>query len=156
MTPRFRLVMLALSLLSGCGSTLSQTTTFECTTQTQPQPTDCALVQAVAQDPSGNAIPFLPVRVDSVVPAIGQVYLSSATTSASDGGFVLLVFRHNRFEQPAVPDTATVYIKGYANPSPPPGTAPISRAAMVMRFSPLGDLVTPTVGIAVFHPVPAP
>ena len=154
----FQPVLLAASLAvaPGCGSTLSQTTTFECTTQAQPQPTDCALVQAVAQDPSGNAIPFLPVRVDSVVPAIGQVYLSSATVSAADGGFVLLVFRINRFEQPAVPDTATVYIKGYANPSPPIGPAPISRAAMVMRFSPLGDLVDPTVGIVVFHPVPAP
>ncbi|HJR34700.1 MAG TPA: hypothetical protein VJ817_07110 [Gemmatimonadales bacterium] len=154
----FQPVLLAASLVvaPGCGSTLSQTTTFECTTQAQPQPTDCALVQAVAQDPSGNAIPFLPVRVDSVVPAIGQVYLSSATVSAADGGFVLLVFRINRFEQPAVPDTATVYIKGYANPSPPIGTAPISRAAMVMRFFPLGGLVNPTVGIAVFHPVPAP
>jgi hypothetical protein len=158
MTPCYRLVILASSLAvaPGCGSTLSQTTTFECTTQAQPQPTDCALVQAVAQDPSGNALPFLPVRVDSVIPAIGQVYLSSPTTSAGDGGFVLLVFRIDRFEQPAVPDTATVYIKGYANPSPPVGTAPISRAAMVMRFSPLGDRVNPTVGIAVFHPVPAP
>ena len=158
MKPCFPLVILAASLAvaPGCGSTLSQTTTFECTTQAQPQPTDCALVQAVARDPSGNAIPFFPVRVDSVIPSIGQVYLSSPTTSAGDGGFVLLVFRINRFEQPAVPDTATVYIKGYADPNPPPGTAPISRAAMVMRFSPLGDLVDPTVGIAVFHPVPAP
>src|SRR5688572_24816869 len=130
---RFPLVILVAALAPGCGSTLSQTTTFECTTQAQPQPTDCALVQAVARDPSGNAIPFLPVRVDSVIPAIGQVYLSSPNTSAGDGGFVLLVFRINRFEQPAVPDTATVYINGYANPSPPVGTTPISRAAMVMR-----------------------
>lgn len=153
---RLGFVAAALAVAAGCGSTLSQTTTFECTAQAQPQPTDCALVQAVAQDPSGNAIPFLPVRVDSVVSGIGQAYLSSSTTSAADGGFVLLVFRINRFAQPTVPDTATVYIKGYANPSPPLGTAPISRAAMVMRFSPLGDLVDPTVGIVVFHPVPAP
>ena len=156
MTLRFRLVILVAALAPGCGSTLSQTTTFECTTQAQPQPTDCALVQAVAQDPSGNAIPFLPVRVDSVASGIGQVYLSSSTTTAGDGGFVLLVFRINRFQQPTTPDTATVYIHGYANPSPPIGTAPISRAGMVMRFSPLGDLVDPTVGIAVFHPVPVP
>ena len=156
MKSRFRLVILAASLASGCGSTLSQTTTFECTSQAQPQPTDCALVQAVARDPSGNAIPVLPVRVDSVVSGIGQIYLSSSTTSAADGGFVLLVFRINRFQQPTTPDTATVYIKGYANPSPPVGTAPVSRAAMVMRFSPLGGLVEPTVGIVVFHPVPAP
>ena len=156
MTARFRLVILAAALAPGCGSTLSQTTTFECTTQAQPQPTDCALVQAVARDAAGNAIPFLPVRVDSVVSAIGQAYLSSSTTSAGDGGFVLLVFRINRFEQPSTPDTATVYIKGYADPNPPVGTAPVSRAAMVMRFSPVGELVDPTVGIAVFHPVPAP
>jgi|GEM_PF-1812206 len=156
MTLRFRLVILVAALAPGCGSTLSQTTTFECTTQAQPQPTDCALVQAVARDPSGNAIPFLPVRVDSVVSGIGQVYLSSSTATAGDGGFVLLVFRINRFQQPTTPDTATVYINGYADPSPPIGTAPISRAAMVMRFAPVGDLVDPTVGIAVFHPVPAP
>lgn len=155
MKSRFRLVFLA-ALAPGCGSTLSQTTTFECITQAQPQPTDCALVQAVARDPSGNAIPFLPVRVDSVVSGIGQVYLSSSTATAGDGGFVLLVFRISRFQQPTTPDTATVYINGYADPSPPIGTAPISRAAMVMRFAPVGDLVDPTVGIAVFHPVPAP
>jgi hypothetical protein len=94
--------------------------------------------------------------VDSVVSAIGQVYLSSSTTSAGDGGFVLLVFRIDRFEQPTTPDTATVYIKGYADPNPPIGAVPVSRAAVVMRFSPLGELVDPTVGIAVFHPVPAP
>lgn len=156
MTARFRLVILAATLAPGCGSTLTQTTTFECTTQAQPQPTDCALVQAVAQDAAGNAIPFLPVRVDSVVPAIGQAYLSFPSTSASDGGFVLLVFRINRFDQPATPDTATVYINGYADPNPPIGTPPVSRAAMVMRFSPLGELVTPSAGIVVFHPVPAP
>ena len=155
---RFPLVILAafLAVTPGCGSTLTQTTTFECTTQAQPQPTDCALVQAVAHDAAGNAIPFLPVRVDSVVPAIGQAYLSSATTAASDGGFVLLVFRINRFEQPATPDTATVYINGYADPNPPAGTTPLSQAAMVMRFSPRGALVVPSTGIVVFHPVPAP
>jgi hypothetical protein len=91
-----------------------------------------------------------------VVSGVGQVYLSSSTTTAGDGGFVLLVFRISRFQQPTTPDTATVYINGYADPSPPIGTTPISRAAMVMRFAPVGDLVDPTVGVAVFHPVPAP
>jgi hypothetical protein len=153
---RSRLVILVAALVPGCGSSLTQTTTFECVTEAQPQPSDCALVQAVARDPAGNAIPFLPVRVDSVVPAIGQVYLSSATASASDGGFVLLVFRINRVTQPATPDTATVYINGYTDPNPPTGTPPVSRAAMVMRFSPLGARVDPSTGIVVFHPVPAP
>ena len=94
--------------------------------------------------------------MDSVVPGIGQVYLSSSANSAADGGFVLLVFRISRFEQPSTPDTATVYVNGYADPNPPLGAPAASRAAVVMRFSPLGELVTPTTGIAVFHPVPAP
>src|SRR5688500_4743051 len=156
MTLRFPLVILVAALAPGCGSTLSQTTTFECTTQAQPQPTDCALVQAVARDPSGNAIPFLPGRADSGVSGIGQGYLSSSTATACDGGCGLLVFRISRCQQPTTPDTATVYISGDADRSPPIGTAPISRAAMVMRFAPVGDLVDPTVGFAVFHSVPAP
>ena len=156
MKPPVRLMILGAVLAVGCGSTLTQITTFECTAEAQPQPTDCALVQAVARDPSGNAHPFLPVRVDSVVPSIGQVYLSGSETTAGDGGFVLLVFRINRFAQPATPDTATVYINGYDDPNPPVGTPPTRHAAVVMRFSPLGGLVQPTVGIAVFHPVPAP
>ena len=156
MKPPVRLMILGAVLAVGCGSTLTQITTIECTAQAQPQPTDCALVQAVARDPAGNAHPFLPVRVDSVVPTIGQVYLSGSETTAGDGGFVLLVFRINRITQPATPDTATVYINGYDDPNPPVGTPPTRRAAVVMQFSPLGGLVQPTVGIAVFHPVPAP
>jgi hypothetical protein len=67
-----------------------------------------------------------PFRVDSVVPAMGQAYLSASTISAGDGCFTLLVFRMNRFQQP------------------------------VMRFPPLGETLIRTVVPAVFHPLPTP
>lgn len=145
-----------LALALGCGTSATQVTTFQCTAQGQPPPTDCAFVQAAARDPDGNRLGFLPVRVDSIVPALGQAYLSASTTSAGDGGFTLLVFRMNRFQQPSAPDTATVYVKGYALPDPAIGTPAISRAAIVMRFSLLGETVFPTVVPAVFHPLPTP
>jgi len=145
----------ASGLLLGCGSTLTQVTIFQCVAEGQPPPTDCALLQAVARDPNGNALAFLPIRVDSIVPAVGQAYLSSPEVSAGDGGFVLLVFRMSRVQQPSLPDTATVYVKAYADPNPAIGAPAISRAAIVMRFSPLGDTVTPTVGPAIFHPLPS-
>jgi len=146
----------ALALIIGCGTTASEVTTFRCTAEGQPPPTDCALVLAAARDPSGNPFGFLPVRVDSMVPALGQVYLSASTTSAGDGGFTLLVFRMSRFQQPQSPDTVTVFVKGYASPDPAIGAPAISSAAIVMRFSPLGETVVPTVAPAVFHPIATP
>lgn len=144
------------ALLLGCGSTLTQVTIVQCVAEGQPPPTDCALLQAVARGPDGNALAFLSVRVDSIVPSLGQAYLSTSEVSAGDGGFVLLVFRMSRFQQPSTPDTATVYVKAYAEPNPAIGAPAISRAAIVMRFSPLGETVTPTVGPAIFHPLPSP
>ena len=153
---RLRLFPTALALIVGCDTTATQVTTLRCTAEGQPPPTDCAFVQAAARDPSGNPLGFLPVRVDSVVPSLGQAYLSGSTTSAGDGGFIILVFRMNRFQQPHSPDTATVYVKGYASPNPPIGASAISSAAIVMRFSPLGETVIPTVAPAVFHPITTP
>lgn len=146
----------ASALILGCGSTLTQVTSFQCVAEGQPPPTDCAILQAVARDPDGNALGFLPVRVDSIIPSLGQAYLSASEVSAGDGGFVLLVFRMSRFQQPSIPDTATVYVKAYADLNPAIGAPAISRAAIVMRFSPLGETVTPTVGPAIFHPLPSP
>ena len=82
----------ASALISGCGSTLTQVTIIQCVAEGQPPPTDCALLQAVARDPDGNALAFLPVRVDSIIPSLGQACLSTSEVSAGDGGFVLLVF----------------------------------------------------------------
>jgi hypothetical protein len=156
MRPFLLLLVPALAASTGCGTATTQITTFQCVPQGQTPPTDCAFVQAVARDPNGNPLGFLAVRVDSMVPAIGQAYVSGSTNTAGDGGFVLLVLRTNRFEQPHSPDTATIYIKGYAAADPPIGAQAVSRAAMVMRFSPLGETMTPTVGVAVFHPLPTP
>jgi hypothetical protein len=156
MRSHFSLLPPALVLILGCETTATQVTTFRCTAGGLPPPTDCAFVQAAARDPDGNPVGFLPVRVDSMVPTLGQAYLSGSTISAGDGGFTLLVFRMNRFQQPPTPDTTTVYVKGYASPDPAIGAPAISSAGIVMRFSPLGETVIPTVVPAVFHPIATP
>lgn len=141
-------------LLLGCDSTLSQETSYRCVLEGSFEATDCALLLMVARDGAGNPLGFLPVRVDSVVPQIGFAYLSESGVTASDGGFTLQVFRVNRLEQPATPDVATVYVKGYAAVNPAIGTPAISRAAIMMRFAPIGDEVPPTTGVATFVPLP--
>lgn len=156
MRPFLLLLVSGVASIAGCGTVATQSATFQCVAQGQPPPTDCAFVQAVAQDPSGNVLGFFAVRVDSMIPALGQAYVSGSTNTAGDGGFVLHVLRMNRFEQPDTPDTATVYVKGYATADPPLGAQAMSRAAILMRFSPLGETMTPTVGTAVFHPLPTP
>lgn len=156
MRPFLLLLASTMGSIAGCGTVATQSSTFQCVPQGQTPPTDCAFVQAVARDPGGNVLGFLAVRVDSMVPALGQAYVSGSTNTAGDGGFVLHVLRMNRFEQPDMPDTATVYVKGYATADPPLGAQATSRAAIVMRFSPLGETMTPTVGVAVFHPLPTP
>ena len=151
---RRSLRILTLLPLLGCGSTLSQQTTYTCVLEGSFQATDCAVLLMVARDQAGIPLGFLPVRVDSMIPQLGFAYLSVSTTTASDGGFLLQVFRVNRFVQQATPDTATVYVNGYADPNPATGTPAISRAAIRMRFAPIGDEVPPTSGFATFVPLP--
>ncbi|HEX7024436.1 MAG TPA: hypothetical protein VF187_06430 [Gemmatimonadales bacterium] len=140
--------LLSLVLAFGCGSEATGVTILRCTAGGTSPPTDCALVQAVARDATGNVLPFLDVKVDSVLGQLGYAYRSGTAVTAGDGGFTLLVFRINRFQQPATPDTATVEVKGYD------GTTPISRAKLVMRFFPLGEVLTPTSGTASFVAYP--
>ena len=147
-------LLLAVVPLLGCTSVATQSTTLVCELSGSFTATDCAVLQMAARDGNGNIAGFLPIRVDSVVPGIGQAYVSAATQTAGDGGFTLLVFRVSRFEQPDAPDTATVYVKGYAAANPPLGAAAVSRAAVRMRFVPIGDQVPPTTGVATFTPMP--
>lgn len=136
-----------LGVLAGCGTEATDITTFRCTAAGTPPPTDCALLQMVARDVTGNVIPFATVKVDSILPA-GIAYRSGSAPTAGDGGFTLLVFRVNRFQQPATPDTATVEVKVYE------GTTPVSRAAIRMFFSPLEQVLTTTTGTATFTAYP--
>lgn len=149
---RYLSVLLALTL--ACGTENTVEASFKCVAGGSPPPTDCAFVQAIAQDGAGNRLGFLPVRVDSVITGTGTVYTSSSTTTAGDGGFTLLVFRIQRVQSPSVPDTATVRIRGYSDPNPVAGTTPSSLGVLQMKFSPLGAEVSPTNGIVVFTPIP--
>ena len=151
----FRVRALAAVLpLLGCGSTYIVEGTYRCVLEGSFEATDCAVLLLAAKDAAGNALGFVPVRVDSMVPSLGFAYLSESAVTASDGGFILQVFRVNRFQQQATPDTATVYVKAYAEGNPAIGAPAIARAAVVMRFAPIGDVVPPTTGIATFVPLP--
>ena len=143
-----RLMLPAAVALAGCGTEATDITTLRCTAGGTPPPTDCAFLQMVARDGAGNVIPFATVKVDSVVTGIGVAYRSGSVATAGDGGFSLLVFRVNRFQQPAEPDTATVEVKLFD------GTTPVSRAAVRMRFSPLEEVLLITAGTATFTAYP--
>ena len=149
-----RRVLCALLPALACTSVATQTTTFICELNGSFTATDCAVLQMAARDGTGNIAGFLPIRVDSVVGGTGQHYISAPTLTAGDGGFTLLVFRVSRLEPPDAPDTATVYVKGYASQNPPLGATAISRASVRMRFVPIGDQVAPTTGTATFLPIP--
>jgi hypothetical protein len=150
---RFRALAVMLPLL-GCGSTHIVEGTYRCVLEGSFEATDCAVLLVAARDAAGNPLGLLPIRVDSMIPSLGFAYLSESELTAVDGGFILQVFRVNRFEQQAMPDTATVYVNGYAETTPAIGATPIARAAVVMRFAPVGDAVPPTTGIATFLPLP--
>lgn len=150
---RFRALAVTLPLL-GCGSTHIVEGTYRCVLEGTFEATDCAVLLVAARDAAGNPLGLLPVRVDSMVPSLGFAYLSESGLTAVDGGVILQVFRVNRFEQQTTPDTATVFVNGYADANPAIGATPISRAAVVMRFAPVGEVVPPTTGVATFLPLP--
>jgi hypothetical protein len=107
-------------------------------------PTDCALVQGRLVNSQGTPLAGVGVRVDSVLSPIGYAYTSGGVTTDSRGDFELIVLRVNRFEPPTTPDTATVAIKLYQRPSPPPGEAFFAAVPVRMTFAPLGDPVERT------------
>ena len=107
-------------------------------------PTDCALVEGRLLNPQGSPLAGIGVRVDSVRFGIGYAYTSGGVTTDGNGRFELIVLRVNRFEPPTTPDTATVAIRLYPQPAPPPGATPFGAVAVRMAFAPLGDPVEPT------------
>ena len=143
-----RMMIPAALALAGCGTEATDLTVLRCTAGGTPPPTDCALLQMVARDGAGNVIPFATVKVDSVVTGLGIAYRSGSAPTAGDGGFSLLVFRVNRFQQPTTPDTATVEVKMFN------GATPVSRAAVRMHFSPLEEVLLITAGTATFTAYP--
>lgn len=85
------------------------------------------------------------LRVVDFVPPVGYAYTSNAAATDALGRFSLLVLRINQFEPPAVPDTATVYVKVYPTESDAvQGTAPGDSVAVLMNFAPMGTVVDTT------------
>ena len=114
-------------------------------------PHACAIVRGRAVDRAGRPIVSLGVRVDSFVRERGYAYASDGAQTGPDGRFELTVLRINELTPPTSPDTATVEIKATPGRVPPPGVAAVARAAVYMRFAPLGARVEPTlVGDVVF------
>ena len=86
-------------LILGCGSTLTQVTTFQCVAEGQPPPSDCALLQVVARDPAGNLRPAKDKsteRIDGIVAlimAVGRAMLPTEQPPRSvdeDRGLLIL------------------------------------------------------------------
>jgi hypothetical protein len=76
---------------------------------------------------------------------VGYAYASDATATDALGRFTLLVFRLNEFRTPAVPDTATVYVKLYPNEAAAGlGTPTDDSVAVLMTFAPMGTPVDTT------------
>jgi hypothetical protein len=83
-------------------------------------------------------------RVADFVPPVGFAYLSDDATSDAQGRFSFLVFRLNEFRTPAVPDTATLYVKVYPSPPDFPGPPTDDSVAVLMTFAPMGTPVDTT------------
>jgi hypothetical protein len=107
-------------------------------------PSHCAYVQGRLTS-AGAPISGAGLRVDDFVPLVGYAYSSNAAATDAIGGFTLLVFRVNEFEPPAVPDTATVYVKLYATAAAAtPGAPTDDSLAVLMTFAPMGTPVDTT------------
>jgi hypothetical protein len=85
------------------------------------------------------------LRVAEFVPPVGYAYASGPTPTDVLGRFGLLVLRINEFEPPAVPDTATIYVKVYPTEAgAAEGAAPEDSVAVLMSFAPMGTVVDTT------------
>jgi hypothetical protein len=85
------------------------------------------------------------VQVDEFVRPVGYAYASEAAGTDALGRFSLLVLRINEIEPPAVPDTATVYVRIYPTVAAArPGAATDDSVAVLMTFAPMGTPVDTT------------
>jgi len=113
--------------------------------------TDCALLDGIAiGSSSGQPLAGITLRVDSAVAGLGYVYASNAIRTGTDGRFNLTVSRINRFRMPTDPDTVTLELKAFTTSSGRPGDQANAAAAVQVRFSPSGQIPTPSVVTARF------
>ena len=117
-------------------------------------PHACAVVRGRAVDRAGRPIPALGVHIDSFVRERGYAYSSRGTQTGVDGRFELTVLRINEFTTPSAPDTATIQIKAVPGVVPAPGSSAAARAAVRMRFAPMGSRVEPTLSRDVVFTLP--
>jgi hypothetical protein len=145
MAQNFRLAVLVgiLATTAACGS--EQSSGAPCPEPSgEFPPTHCAYVLGRLTS-AGTPIVGAGLRVDEFVPPVGYAYTSNAAATDPLGRFSLLVFRLNEFEPPAVPDTATVYVKLYATTADArPGAATDDSLAVLMTFAPMGMPVDTT------------
>jgi hypothetical protein len=107
-------------------------------------PTHCAYVTG-RLSVAGTALTGAGVLVSDVVEPVGYAYLSAGVATAdAQGRFSLLVYRMNEFRTPAVPDTATVYLKVADGPAGGPRVLTGDSVAVVMTFAPMGTPVDTT------------
>jgi hypothetical protein len=142
MTCLFRLGLRlgAVALAAACGGEPNSETPCPDPSGEFP-PTHCAYVQG-RLTAAGAPIAGAGLRVDAFVPTVGYAYSSSAATTDALGRFRLLVFRLNEFQPPAVPDTATVYVKLYPSVgAAQPGAATDDSLPVLMTFAPMGTAV---------------
>lgn len=145
MSHSFRLAVSLATLAStaGCGGEPSSGAPCPEPTGEFP-PSHCAYVQGRLTS-AGAPIAGAGLKVDDFVPPVGYAYASDATATDVLGRFTLLVFRLNQFEPPAVPDTATVYVKVYPTAADAkPGAVTDDSLAVLMTFAPMGMPVDTT------------
>ena len=141
----FRLTTLVgmLATAAGCGSEANSDAPCPEPSGEFP-PSHCAYVQGRLTS-AGAPVAGAGLRVDEFVPPVGYAYASNAAATDALGRFTLLVLRLTEFEPPAVPDTATVYIKVYATAAAAePGAATEDSLAVLMTFAPMGTPVDTT------------
>jgi hypothetical protein len=142
MAHRF-LAVTAVALLAACGSEPNAGAPCPEPTGEFP-PTACAYVEG-RLTAGGVPVAAAGLRVDEFVPTVGYAYASGPAATDALGRFGLLVLRVNELEPPAVPDTATIYVKVYPTEAGAvEGVAPEDSVAVLMSFAPMGTVVDTT------------
>jgi hypothetical protein len=143
MVYRFQLAITAVALLTACGGEPNPAAPCPEPTGEFP-PTACAYLEG-RLTAGGVPITGAGLRVDEFVPTVGYAYASGPAGTDALGRFGLLVLRINEFEPPAVPDTATIFVKIYPTEAGAvEGVPPEDSVAVLMSFAPMGTVVDTT------------
>jgi hypothetical protein len=114
-------------------------------------PTDCAHLKGRAVSPTGEAITFRRLRVDSIYGDLGYFYFSDYDITDASGEFELTVYRKSRYQARSQPDTVTLSVKAYEPASPTQTSDPLDAAEIRLTFSPIGERWVVTRGTVTFE-----